>query len=161
AFPLGASHRAYRIGCRAREMAGLDAAMPYAFARDHRTSSTPLVGIYFLYMKRSDESYGPGPYVSLHTMLAGVRRKMREPAGVAGARGVGGSSMVMERTAGMGHGSDSERAFAQFRDRRGRTSVLVIDDEPQIRRFLRAGYELEGYEVREAVNGSDGIKSAT
>jgi two-component system, OmpR family, KDP operon response regulator KdpE len=39
-------------------------------------------------------------------------------------------------------------------------SVLVIDDEPQIRRFLRAGFELEGYAVREAENAAEGLKAA-
>jgi two-component system, OmpR family, KDP operon response regulator KdpE len=39
-------------------------------------------------------------------------------------------------------------------------SVLVIDDEPQIRRFLRAGFELEGFAVREAENAAEGLKAA-
>ena len=30
-----------------------------------------------------------------------------------------------------------------------RPTVLVMDDETQIRRFLRAGLELQGFEVRE------------
>jgi len=39
--------------------------------------------------------------------------------------------------------------------------ALVVDDEVQIRRFLRAGFELEGFIVREAATGSDGIRAAT
>jgi two-component system KDP operon response regulator KdpE len=39
--------------------------------------------------------------------------------------------------------------------------VVVIDDEPQIRRFLRAGFELEKFLVREAENGAEGIRLAT
>jgi two-component system, OmpR family, KDP operon response regulator KdpE len=39
-------------------------------------------------------------------------------------------------------------------------TVLVIDDEPKIRRFLRAGFELHGYSVIEAENGADGLKEA-
>lgn len=39
--------------------------------------------------------------------------------------------------------------------------ALVIDDEPQIRRFLRAGFELEGFTVEEASTAADGIRSAT
>jgi len=39
--------------------------------------------------------------------------------------------------------------------------VLLIEDEPKIRRFLRAGFELQGYTVIEAENGADGLKSAT
>jgi len=39
--------------------------------------------------------------------------------------------------------------------------VLVVDDEMQIRRFLRAGLELEGYVVQEATSGQDALKIAT
>jgi two-component system KDP operon response regulator KdpE len=39
--------------------------------------------------------------------------------------------------------------------------VLVIDDEAQIRRFLRAGYELHGYTVMEAETAAAGLKAAT
>jgi two-component system, OmpR family, KDP operon response regulator KdpE len=41
------------------------------------------------------------------------------------------------------------------------STVLVIDDEPQIRRFLRAGYELHGFAVLEAENAAAGLKAAT
>src|ERR1700733_5908454 len=40
-------------------------------------------------------------------------------------------------------------------------AVLIIDDEPQLRRFLRAGFELAGYTVREAENAEEGLKSTT
>jgi two-component system KDP operon response regulator KdpE len=39
--------------------------------------------------------------------------------------------------------------------------VLVVDDEAQIRRFLRAGLELEGFSVNEAANAADGLRTAT
>jgi two-component system, OmpR family, KDP operon response regulator KdpE len=39
--------------------------------------------------------------------------------------------------------------------------VLLIDDEPKIRRFLRAGFELDGYTVLEAENAADALKMAT
>jgi two-component system KDP operon response regulator KdpE len=39
--------------------------------------------------------------------------------------------------------------------------ALVIDDEAQIRRFLRAGLELEGIGVREASTGGEAIRAAT
>jgi two-component system, OmpR family, KDP operon response regulator KdpE len=39
-------------------------------------------------------------------------------------------------------------------------AVLVIDDEPHIRRFVRTGFELEGFAVREAENASAGLRSA-
>ncbi|MBI3436308.1 MAG: response regulator transcription factor [Proteobacteria bacterium] len=41
------------------------------------------------------------------------------------------------------------------------SNVLVVDDEPQIRRFLRAGFEIEGFSVREAETGNDAIRAAT
>jgi two-component system KDP operon response regulator KdpE len=40
-------------------------------------------------------------------------------------------------------------------------AVLVIDDEPKIRRFLRAGFELNGFSVNEAENAEAGLKAAT
>jgi two-component system KDP operon response regulator KdpE len=39
--------------------------------------------------------------------------------------------------------------------------VLLIEDEPKIRRFLRAGFELQGFSVIEAENAADGLKAAT
>src|SRR5215475_10635552 len=39
--------------------------------------------------------------------------------------------------------------------------VLVIDDEVQIRRFLRAGLELDGFVVQEAENGGDALRWVT
>src|ERR1700691_421768 len=40
-------------------------------------------------------------------------------------------------------------------------NVLLIEDESKIRRFLRAGFELQGYAVIEAENAADGLKAAT
>src|SRR3974390_2069217 len=39
--------------------------------------------------------------------------------------------------------------------------VLVIDDEIQIRRFLRAGLELDGFVVQEAETGADAMRAVT
>ena len=39
--------------------------------------------------------------------------------------------------------------------------VLIIDDDPQIRRFLRAGFDLEHFTVREEVTGQAGLRAAT
>jgi two-component system, OmpR family, KDP operon response regulator KdpE len=39
--------------------------------------------------------------------------------------------------------------------------VLLIDDEPKIRRFLRAGFELNGFSVLEAENAAEALKMAT
>ncbi|MCC6891072.1 MAG: response regulator [Hyphomicrobiales bacterium] len=39
--------------------------------------------------------------------------------------------------------------------------VLVVDDEVQIRRFLRAGLELDGFVVQDAETGAEALKSVT
>jgi two-component system KDP operon response regulator KdpE len=39
--------------------------------------------------------------------------------------------------------------------------VIVIDDEQPIRRFLRAGFELEGFVVHDAASGAAGLRIAT
>jgi two-component system, OmpR family, KDP operon response regulator KdpE len=39
-------------------------------------------------------------------------------------------------------------------------TIVVIDDEPQIRRFIKAGLELHGYSVRVAANASTGLEAA-
>ena len=39
--------------------------------------------------------------------------------------------------------------------------VLIIDDEVQIRRFLRAGFELAEFSVLEADNAEDGLRTVT
>jgi len=39
--------------------------------------------------------------------------------------------------------------------------VLVVDDEIQIRRFLRAGFELDGFSVQEAETGGEAVRAAT
>jgi two-component system KDP operon response regulator KdpE len=39
--------------------------------------------------------------------------------------------------------------------------VLLIEDEPKIRRFLRAGFEIHGFSILEAENAADGLKAAT
>lgn len=38
-------------------------------------------------------------------------------------------------------------------------SILVIDDDIQVRTFLREILEAQGYEVREAGDGKEGVKS--
>ena len=40
-------------------------------------------------------------------------------------------------------------------------AVLIVDDEPQIRRFLRAGFELDGFVVHEAKDANEALRAAT
>src|SRR5262249_52734132 len=42
-----------------------------------------------------------------------------------------------------------------------RPKVLIVDDEPQIRRFLRASLQAHDYDVIEAENGKEGVKACT
>jgi two-component system KDP operon response regulator KdpE len=39
--------------------------------------------------------------------------------------------------------------------------ILVVDDEAQIRRFLRAGFELDGFVVHQAETGAEAVRAAT
>lgn len=39
--------------------------------------------------------------------------------------------------------------------------VLVVDDEAQIRRFVRAGFELDGFVVHQAETGAEAVRAAT
>ena len=39
--------------------------------------------------------------------------------------------------------------------------VLVVDDEVQIRRFLRTGFELSGFTVHEVATGAEALRTAT
>jgi len=43
----------------------------------------------------------------------------------------------------------------------GDQHVLIVDDEAQIRQFVRAGMELGGYRVTEAANGNDALREIT
>lgn len=42
-----------------------------------------------------------------------------------------------------------------------RPRILVVDDEPQIRRFLRPALEASGYEVTQAANGAEALRAMT
>ncbi|MBU1174141.1 MAG: response regulator transcription factor [Alphaproteobacteria bacterium] len=42
----------------------------------------------------------------------------------------------------------------------GGERILIIDDEPPIRKFLRVALEAQGYEVEEAATGRQGIRTA-
>jgi two-component system KDP operon response regulator KdpE len=39
-------------------------------------------------------------------------------------------------------------------------AVLIVDDEPQIRRFLKAGFAMENFNVIEADTGTEGLRAA-
>jgi two-component system KDP operon response regulator KdpE len=51
--------------------------------------------------------------------------------------------------------------LAKMSTSKAQRTVLIIDDEPQLRRFLRAGFELAGFAVREAENAEEAVKAVT
>ncbi len=51
-------------------------------------------------------------------------------------------------------------AFVKEKKMKQGALILVIDDEIQIRRFLRVSLETHGYNIKEAKNGDEGIKAA-
>src|SRR5258708_6461587 len=42
-----------------------------------------------------------------------------------------------------------------------RPTILVVDDDDAIRRFLNAALSVNGYEVREATNGTEALRAAS
>ncbi|MDQ2800024.1 MAG: response regulator transcription factor [Armatimonadota bacterium] len=40
-------------------------------------------------------------------------------------------------------------------------SILIVDDEPEIRRAVQSGLKAQGYEVRAAPDGEEGLRQAT
>jgi two-component system, OmpR family, response regulator len=48
----------------------------------------------------------------------------------------------------------------QATDNQARPSILVVDDEPQIRDFIIRALAAEGYDVDSAADGSDGLRKA-
>jgi len=75
-------------------------------------------------------------------------------AGQAGHGGVG--RRVHDRAAGPGHGQKS----GQCRMSAAPLRVLVVDDEPPIRKLLRMGLGTQGYEILEAPNGKTALELA-
>ena len=56
-----------------------------------------------------------------------------------------------------GHGSDPAARALDVRDTGGRRSILVIDDDPDLRLLLSAVLKSEGYDVLTAENGAAGL----
>ncbi|MFN3076041.1 MAG: response regulator [Alphaproteobacteria bacterium] len=65
----------------------------------------------------------------------------------------------MMTTSGVSAATGDGFALSCFR--KGGFRILVIEDDPQLRRFLRASLELRGYQVLEAVDGRNGADHLT
>jgi DNA-binding response OmpR family regulator len=48
----------------------------------------------------------------------------------------------------------------EAQDKRGQASILVIDDDPDVRDFIVTSLEEQGYRVREASDGERGLREA-
>src|SRR5271165_3978714 len=70
-------------------------------------------------------------------------------------------SPYKDQTNARGGGMSSARSVERTEMPDADHRVLIVDDEAQIRQFLRAGFELGGYHVDEAVNGTDAIREIT
>jgi PleD family two-component response regulator len=77
--------------------------------------------------------------------------------------GEGTSVKLLFRTAsedGAKEAGDAEDEAGQPEPKRVAASVLVIDDDPDVRAFIAATLEEQGYRVRQAADGAQGIKEA-
>jgi DNA-binding response OmpR family regulator len=57
-------------------------------------------------------------------------------------------------------GSEGKKAIDQ-EEKKGKAKILIVDDEPDIRKILTKRLENAGYDVVEAENGKEGIALAT
>jgi CheY-like chemotaxis protein len=94
------------------------------------------------------------------SMVYGMARQSGGTARIESAPGEGTAVKLYFRAAeaaaeGEEAGSGGEAPEAG--KRRRRASVLVIDDDPDVRAFITATLEEQGYRVREAPNGREGL----
>lgn len=58
-------------------------------------------------------------------------------------------------------GTNSQRGKdGRAKQETGPPAILVVEDEPQVQRFLRAGLDAQGYSVVEAATGADALRVA-
>jgi PAS domain S-box-containing protein len=97
------------------------------------------------------------------SMVYGMARQSGGTARIESDPGTGTAVKLYFRAAETA--ADAEAAgpaaeAAQAGSRRKRASVLVIDDDPDVRGFIAATLEEQGYRVRQASDGEHGLKEA-
>ncbi|MBD3426519.1 MAG: response regulator [Candidatus Omnitrophica bacterium] len=77
------------------------------------------------------------------------------------ARLARGDTTLEEIDRGVGAAEPETESSAEEKRRHGNTSVLVADDEKDVRKILSKRLQTEGYEVIEAVNGREAVELAS
>jgi PAS domain S-box-containing protein len=95
------------------------------------------------------------------SMVYGMARQSGGTARIESDPGTGTAVKLYFRAAeiaGDGDAASPDAEAAQAGGRRKRASVLVIDDDPDVRGFIAATLEELGYRVRQASDGEHGLK---
>jgi CheY-like chemotaxis protein len=93
-----------------------------------------------------------------------MARQSGGTARIESSMGRGTAVMLYFRSAEAGAAAETvaaETGAGEAKGRRKRASILVIDDDPDVRAFIAATLEEQGYRVREAADGERGLKEAT
>jgi len=96
------------------------------------------------------------------SMVYGMARQSGGTARVESRPGEGTTIKILLRAA-ENEVADEEAGASDAGEgpaKRRRASVLVIDDDPDVRAFIAATLEEQGYRVRQAADGAQGIKEA-
>jgi PAS domain S-box-containing protein len=97
------------------------------------------------------------------SMVYGMARQSGGTARIASAAGEGTSVKIYFRAADSAVLVDAPGAAGEETDAaggRGPASILVIDDDPDVRDFIVTTLQEQGYSVRQASNGERGLREA-
>ncbi|HEX8841121.1 MAG TPA: PAS domain S-box protein [Sphingomicrobium sp.] len=95
------------------------------------------------------------------SMVYGMARQSGGTAKIESAPGVGTAVKIYFRTADEGVLAETARSHGDKEQARAKprpASVLVIDDDPDVREFIVATLQDQGYRVREASDGHEGLQ---
>ncbi|HXH52267.1 MAG TPA: PAS domain S-box protein [Sphingomicrobium sp.] len=93
------------------------------------------------------------------SMVYGMARQSGGTARIESEQGVGTTVRLLFRTADGGEAvtASAEAEAAGDKRKPRRASVLVIDDDPDVRGFIASTLSEQGYTVREASDGAEGL----
>jgi PAS domain S-box-containing protein len=97
------------------------------------------------------------------SMVYGMARQSGGTARIASTPGEGTAVKMYFRAADSAVPADAPGVTAEETDaaaERGPASILVIDDDPDVREFMVATLEEQGYRVRQASDGQRGLREA-